>query len=197
MGCRIAGVSVDPPERLRAVEAQFKLSFPLLSDQSRSGLAAWGLLNPALGGIAHPAVCVAGPDARLELMVRETERQRLAPESLIGWLREQRQAQLSACRPRLADFGRGAANILKYGLRAVAGAAASRRGSVEPARRALHGEFGICSSGFAAGSATVEQGSLAHSGGMGERLKPAVLKTAVRETVPGVRIPLPPPNAQP
>jgi hypothetical protein len=30
------------------------------------------------------------------------------------------------------------------------------------------------------------------NGGMGERLKPAVLKTAVRETVPGVRIPLPP-----
>src|SRR5262249_47818990 len=29
-------------------------------------------------------------------------------------------------------------------------------------------------------------------GGMGERLKPAVLKTAVRGTVPGVRIPLPP-----
>ena len=29
---------------------------------------------------------------------------------------------------------------------------------------------------------------------MGERLKPAVLKTAVRETVPGVRIPLPPPE---
>src|SRR5208337_4559399 len=28
---------------------------------------------------------------------------------------------------------------------------------------------------------------------MGEWLKPAVLKTAVRETVPGVRIPLPPP----
>jgi hypothetical protein len=30
------------------------------------------------------------------------------------------------------------------------------------------------------------------TGGMGERLKPAVLKTAVRGTVPGVRIPLPP-----
>ena len=30
-------------------------------------------------------------------------------------------------------------------------------------------------------------------GGMRERLKRAVLKTAVRETVPGVRIPLPPP----
>lgn len=31
------------------------------------------------------------------------------------------------------------------------------------------------------------------SGGMCEWLKQAVLKTAVRETVPGVRIPLPPP----
>ena len=30
-------------------------------------------------------------------------------------------------------------------------------------------------------------------GGMGERLKPAVLKTVVLERVPGVRIPLPPP----
>ena len=30
---------------------------------------------------------------------------------------------------------------------------------------------------------------------MCERLKQAVLKTAVRETVPGVRIPLPPPNS--
>ena len=30
-------------------------------------------------------------------------------------------------------------------------------------------------------------------GGMCEWLKQAVLKTAVRETVPGVRIPLPPP----
>jgi hypothetical protein len=28
---------------------------------------------------------------------------------------------------------------------------------------------------------------------MGERLKPAVLKTVVLERVPGVRIPLPPP----
>jgi hypothetical protein len=33
-------------------------------------------------------------------------------------------------------------------------------------------------------------------GGMRERLKRAVLKTAVRETVPGVRIPLPPPLTQ-
>jgi hypothetical protein len=31
-------------------------------------------------------------------------------------------------------------------------------------------------------------------GGMCEWLKQAVLKTAVRETVPGVRIPLPPPS---
>src|SRR5206468_13033922 len=34
--------------------------------------------------------------------------------------------------------------------------------------------------------------SILENGGMGERLKPAVLKTAVRGTVPGVRIPLPP-----
>src|SRR5579863_693644 len=33
------------------------------------------------------------------------------------------------------------------------------------------------------------------SGGMCEWLKQAVLKTAVRETVPGVRIPLPPPDS--
>ena len=31
-------------------------------------------------------------------------------------------------------------------------------------------------------------------GGMGERFIPAVLKTVVPEKVPGVRIPLPPPN---
>ena len=31
-------------------------------------------------------------------------------------------------------------------------------------------------------------------GGMGERLIPAVLKTVVPERVPGVRIPLPPPD---
>ena len=34
---------------------------------------------------------------------------------------------------------------------------------------------------------------IVHSGGMREWLKRAVLKTAVPETVPGVRIPLPPP----
>ena len=34
-------------------------------------------------------------------------------------------------------------------------------------------------------------------GGMAERLKAAVLKTAVRGTVPGVRIPLPPPAFAP
>ena len=39
----------------------------------------------------------------------------------------------------------------------------------------------------------VERPSASNSGGMGERLKPAVLKTAVGETPPGVRIPLPPP----
>ena len=33
-------------------------------------------------------------------------------------------------------------------------------------------------------------------GGMSEWFKEAVLKTAVRETVPGVRIPLPPPNSR-
>ena len=33
-------------------------------------------------------------------------------------------------------------------------------------------------------------------GGMRERLKRVVLKTTVRETVPGVRIPLPPPYAR-
>jgi hypothetical protein len=39
-----------------------------------------------------------------------------------------------------------------------------------------------------------EAESLQQSGGMGERLIPAVLKTVVPERVPGVRIPLPPPE---
>src|ERR1700739_4992162 len=38
-----------------------------------------------------------------------------------------------------------------------------------------------------------EPAKLTRCGGMCEWLKQAVLKTAVRETVPGVRIPLPPP----
>src|SRR4030095_4554524 len=37
-----------------------------------------------------------------------------------------------------------------------------------------------------------DRNSILATGGMGEWLKPAVLKTAVRGTVPGVRIPLPP-----
>src|SRR5215471_12366084 len=58
---------------------------------------------------------------------------------------------------------------------------------------ALRSESKDCDVDFTAWNSCLCQGKL-DIGGMGERLKPAVLKTAVRGTVPGVRIPLPPLN---
>src|SRR5215475_5282930 len=62
---------------------------------------------------------------------------------------------------------------------------------VSVAAWALRSESKDCDVDFSAWNSCLCQGKL-DIGGMGERLKPAVLKTAVRGTVPGVRIPLPP-----
>jgi peroxiredoxin len=124
-GYQLAAVSVDMGERLQAVRRELGLDYPLLSDETREGLKAWGLLNPRSGGIALPAVVVIAPGMRVRLVAHETESRRLAPSALLRRLNESPgpaaggEPGLQACIPRLQDVVNGVRNAVRFGLGAA------------------------------------------------------------------------------
>jgi hypothetical protein len=125
LGLDLAAVSVDAPDRSRALTEQLHLPFPLLSDTAREVVQAYGLLNrKEKGGIAYPATFVL--DASRVVTFRSLDRtaSRVSLDGLFAFLRggPGAQAPASPARagvlPRLGDFVRVTSNALRRGVRA-------------------------------------------------------------------------------
>jgi len=87
LGYRLAALSVDVPERLRAARARIGLRMPLLCDVTREAVKGWDLYNRReRGGIAVPATVVIGADGAIRFCVREGMARRLRASELLAWL---------------------------------------------------------------------------------------------------------------
>lgn len=59
---QVAGISVDEPEKNRAMVDKLLLPFPLLSDPDARVVHEWDVWNPNDGGVAKPAIFMVRPD---------------------------------------------------------------------------------------------------------------------------------------
>ena len=124
LGLGLAAVSVDAPERSRALAAQLELAFPLLSDAGREVVHAYGVFNcREKGGIAYPATFVLSRDRVVRFRSLDRTVTRVDLGGLFGFLRsglEQASPDppaRSRVIPAARDWLRFVANALRYGIR--------------------------------------------------------------------------------
>jgi peroxiredoxin len=125
IGVQIAAVAVDSPEQSERVRRQYELPFPILCDTEKQLIRSWGLYNgEERGGIAVPAVVLAGPDRRIRLIMIEGIAMRVRAADLVELLRSNPISDNSAEEiaanpmrqrilfPSLIDIGRAVWNSL-------------------------------------------------------------------------------------
>lgn len=124
LGFGLAAVSVDAPERSRALTAQLQLPFPLLSDTGREVVQAYGLFNRSeKGGIAYPATFVLNRDRVVRFRSLDRVATRVDLGGLFAFLRsglEQPPPDVPARSrvvPAARDWLRIMSNMLRYGVR--------------------------------------------------------------------------------
>jgi peroxiredoxin len=128
LGLGLVAVSVDPPERSRALAAQIGLPFPLLCDTAREVVRAYGVFNEKeKGGIAYPSTFVLDRDRTVRFRSLDRTAARVDLDGLFAFLRggidaaapeKPGRARVS---PRLADYGRMVSNALRFGVRSPRG----------------------------------------------------------------------------
>jgi alkyl hydroperoxide reductase subunit AhpC len=98
-GAEIAALSVDAPSESKVVTDELRLPFPLLCDEDRSVVTAWGMLNRhERGGVAYPALFILGPDLVVRHRVLEGTVKRLWAEEALRRIREPERAAAQADR---------------------------------------------------------------------------------------------------
>jgi hypothetical protein len=124
LGLGVVALSVDPPERSRALAAQIGLSFMLLCDQAREVVAAYCLFNrKENGGIAYPATFVLDRDRTVRFRSLDRTVSRVDLSGLFAFLRGGIDGAAPAkparkgVRPTFADWGRILRNALRFGVR--------------------------------------------------------------------------------
>jgi peroxiredoxin len=124
LGFGLAAVSVDTPDRSRALAEQLDLPFPLLCDPSRDTVRAFGLLNAAeKGGIAFPATFVLDRDRVVRFRSLDRTAQRVDLDALFTFLRGGIASNAPAepvrkrITPGLREFGRAFGNAFRRGLK--------------------------------------------------------------------------------
>jgi peroxiredoxin len=124
LGLGLVAVSVDAPERSRALTAQLQLPFLLLSDTRREVVQAYGLLNRSeKGGIAYPATFVLGRDRVVRFRSLDRLATRVDLSGLLAFLRGglgQPPPSLPARSriiPGVRDWLRVLFNALRHGVR--------------------------------------------------------------------------------
>ena len=127
LGYGLAAISVDPPERSRALEGQLGLPFPLLCDPSRAAVEAFDLLNEKEhGGIAYPATFVLDRDRTVRFRSLDRTASRVDLDALFAFLHGSRGSvpvlapATPPCKrvvPTLRDWARITKNAIRYGVR--------------------------------------------------------------------------------
>lgn len=124
LGFELAALSVDDPERSRALAEQLGLRFPLLCDPSREAVQAFGVFNAKeQGGIAYPATFVLDRDRTVRFRSLDRLASRVDLEALLAFLRGGVASRpldapaRSAVYPRFRDFLRVTKNALRFGVR--------------------------------------------------------------------------------
>ena len=106
-GVGLVAISVDKPEESQAFKQSLQLPFPLLSDVERKVVSEWGLLNTGEhGGIAYPATWVIDQTRTVRFRSLDQTRSRVAPGSLLAFLRGEEDATPEPKRSKLLhDLG--------------------------------------------------------------------------------------------
>jgi len=124
LGFGIVALSVDEPERSRALIAQLQLPFLLLCDTSREVVRAYGLFNEKeKGGIAYPATFVLDRDRVVRFRSLDRTASRVNPDELFSFLRQGIDSAPPATParskvvPRLRDYVHVIGNAIRHGIR--------------------------------------------------------------------------------
>lgn len=117
----MAAISVDSPEKSRAVRDELKLDFPILSDTHRRVVREWGVYNAReKGGIAKPAVFILDP-GRVVRYISVDEVASRVPAAEITRILGERDGAPAAHRravvPRPGNFFRAVSNSIHFGVR--------------------------------------------------------------------------------
>jgi len=124
LGYGLAALSVDPPDRSRALAAQLALPIPLLCDPAREVVQAWGVYNrEEKGGIAFPATFVLDRERVVRFRSLDRTASRADTSGLFAFLKRgvdspaPEAPAVSAIKPTLGDWGRMLANAVRHGVR--------------------------------------------------------------------------------
>ena len=124
LGLGLVAVSVDTPDRSRALAVQLDLPFLLLSDPAREVVEAYGVFNRAeKGGIAYPATFVLDRDRTVRFRSLDRTAARVELNGLFAFLHRglgsaaPSRPERSSIIPRLGDWLRITANALRRGIR--------------------------------------------------------------------------------
>lgn len=81
-------ISVDPKETSAALAKKLGVTFPLLSDEARTAIRAYGV-EDAENGIAWPAIFVVGEDGKIAWrQISQTYKLRALPRQILDALPE-------------------------------------------------------------------------------------------------------------
>jgi peroxiredoxin len=124
LGLGLAALSVDTPERSRALVEQLRLPFPLLCDPARDVVQAYGVFNRnEKGDIAYPATFVLDRDRTVRFRSLDRTASRVDLEVLFSFLRGRLDSAApttparSGVVPGLRDWLRVTANAVRHGIR--------------------------------------------------------------------------------
>ncbi len=89
-GANLVAVSVDTPEKSEAVQRDWQLAFPILSDRQRRVVQEWDIYNAReKGGIAKPAVFILRPGLTVRFVSVDQVASRVPAAEILRLLREE------------------------------------------------------------------------------------------------------------
>lgn len=123
LGVGLAALSVDRPERSRALAESLGLSFPLLCDPARSVVGPWGLVNRLERQVSYPATFFIDTDRKLLFASAEGTYSRVAPRQMLDFVRAWRESSRGSppkrrfALPGVRDLWHSSRNVLRFGMR--------------------------------------------------------------------------------
>lgn len=120
-GAELAALSVDGPEKSRAVREQLGLSFSILCDTERTVVRQWGVYNAReKGGIAKPAVFILDPGRVVRCVSVDEVASRVPASEIVRAVSEGKQISAPPRRavvPRPGNFFSATRSAIRFGVR--------------------------------------------------------------------------------